>query len=102
MSRRRGFNEGIVDRIRLRAVYRCMDCGLRWTVYAPALAFKKTKKAETFSEYIGFGDERGRALVQKVVVLVVLVVVMAAGYLQMQKKPLPKKIMVDATGKRLK
>ena len=103
LSSRRGLKEGVFDRLMLHALYRCFDCGLRWKVKAPmSLAFKKTRRAETFSEYIGYGDERGRTIVQRAVMVVLLFVIIVTAIFQIQKKPLPRTIQVDATGKRVK
>jgi hypothetical protein len=102
MSRRRGFSEGVLDRLLLLAVFRCLECGTRWKVKDRTLAFKKTRMSETITEYLGYGDDKGRVKFQNFIIVIILLAIIVVGVKQIQKPVTPKKIQVDATGKRVK
>ncbi len=101
MSRRRGLKEGIFDRLMLRAVYRCLDCGLRYKIYAPHLAFKKTRKGESPFEYIGYGDERDKGKVQTAIIVIAIAVIIVAAAVQMPRTDDGGTIRVDSNNKRI-
>lgn len=101
MSRRRGLKEGTIDRLLLRAVYRCLECGLRFKIYAPDLAFRKTRKTESPFEYLGYGDERDKKKIQNILLIGAIVVIILVAAFQMRRTDDAATIRVDANGKRI-
>ena len=97
LSRRRGLREGILHRFRGRVMFRCSHCARRWSEHFPEAAFKKARKSETFSEYIGLGDSKGQQMLLRVILITVVFLGLTAAYLGLKRPVL--RVRLNEQGK---
>jgi hypothetical protein len=66
-------------------VFRCSHCARRWSEHFPEAAFKKARKSETISEYIGLGDSKGQQMLLRVMLITAVFLGLAAAYLSLRR-----------------